>query len=193
MAETKVMDIRGLDELLKAIETMPDTAIPILTQAMEASTLLVAGVLRQYPPATESNQPGRIGRDGRPMGYYERGAGWWYPVVTERTMTGRTGKRLGKMRTKTAGVVGYKLIRSSQKLGKRWAVKVIAGEASVTGMIGTNVSYAEYVEGDKQAAIHAAHHWPTTTTALTETEPDIYALFDEALEKLKRAMLGPTG
>ena len=47
-----------------------------------------------YAPESEANAPGRTDRNGEPMGYYERGRGWWYPVKGRDTIL-QAGRLVG--------------------------------------------------------------------------------------------------
>lgn len=100
-------------ELLDAIEKAPQQVRTYLTDAMQDVLFMIQGEIgyASYPPATEANQPGRVDADGEPMGYYERGRGWWYPVKNAATLGGVNGVAEGaqdvysayrrhKMRTK---------------------------------------------------------------------------------------------
>lgn len=46
------------------------------------------GYAEGYPPSSEANLPGRIDEDGRPLGYYERNRGWWYPLLRRSSLGG---------------------------------------------------------------------------------------------------------
>lgn len=199
---TKVLDIEGFDELLKAIDAAPQTARPILRQAMQRALLLVKAIVADYPPATEANRPGRmtlINRGKRnvrmvPMGYYERGQGWWYPVVNKATLGvkplksagGITRTRANKLYgTQVSQVAGYKLRRVSEVLGKSWATAVTPDDDGVTGEIGNNASYAPEVQSaDRQWRVHAMRGWGTLEKALEDATPEIVEEFESAVEEL---------
>lgn len=191
MTDEKVIQIEGFDKLLDALEKAPETVMPLLKDAMTKSVRAVQARVAQYPGSTEANQPGRMSlRDHRPMGYYERGRGWWYPVMQPWTAEGQKfGKALGvlkssaKIRNATA-VQGYKLRAGgeSEMLGKSWTVAVSADKSGVVGEIGTNTSYAPWVQGDKQARFHAARDWGTVDQALADSQEDIDKFFGEALD-----------
>lgn len=205
---TKTLEIDGFDELLRAIDTAPQTARPLLRQAMQRALLLVKAIVADYPPATEANRPGRmtvINRGKRnarmvPMGYYERGQGWWYPVVNRATFAGVKGKSAGvialreKVLKKTGRVivrgtgqriVGYKLRRVSEVLGKSWATAVTPDEDGVTGEIGNNASYAPEVQSaDRQWRVHAMRGWGTLEKALEDATPEIIDEFEKGVEEL---------
>jgi len=127
-----------------------------------------------YAPESEANAPGRTDRNGEPMGYYERGRGWWYPVKGRDTIlqTGRlvgAGKGLSRARFgksfgvikggRKFGVAGYKLIPSSQQMGDRWAVAVQTDQDSVTGTLFNGASYSGLVQGSEQTALMAERQW----------------------------------
>ncbi len=127
-----------------------------------------------YAPEDEANAPGRIGPDGEPLGWYERGRGWWYPIKRMNTLqlAGRVagagaglsrakfGKRVGVVPGKrVSGVVGYKLIPSSEQMGDRWVVAVITEDDVVIGRLFNGASYSDYVQGLGQSALMAERQW----------------------------------
>ena len=146
MAEI-VVELKGFDEAIAWLERAPETANSLFAEAVERGLQAIAGRVKAYPPATEANRPGRVTRDGRPMGYYERGQGWWYPVKQAKTLGGvrlkSAGVRpLGRKAAKQMGAVGYKLIRSSERLREHWTTRIEKQPDGVEGVIGTGVSYA---------------------------------------------------
>jgi len=189
MTEPLSVEVEGLDELLEALETAPELVIPLLRQAMTKSVLKVQEKLSQYPPSTEANQPGRVSlKTRKPMGYYERGRGWWYPLMRPWAAGKKLGKAQGALKasaTVTAGsrVKGYRLAAggTSEMLGKSWTTEVTAGKGGVLGEIGTNTSYAPWVQGDQQTSQHAARGWVTVGQALAASTEEIEAYFLEAL------------
>jgi len=198
MADPNIIQIEGFDELLKALRDAPETVLPLLKEAMSKSVRAVQKRVAKYPPSTEANQPGRISvKTHRPMGYYERGRGWWYPIMQPWTNGGQKfGKALGVVKSsakirKATQVQGYKLAGGgeSEMLGKKWTVSVstaVSTGSTTTGMVGevgTNVGYAPWVQGDKQSRLHAARDWKTDDTALEESMEAINGFFGEALDK----------
>ena len=127
-----------------------------------------------YAPETAANAPGRVDRDGRPMGYYERGRGWWYPVMQRETinMAGRlAGAGMGRPKAKFGkavgvikggrrfGVAGYKLIPSSQQMGDRWVTALQSETDSITGTLFNGASYSGLVQGTEQTELMASIGW----------------------------------
>lgn len=191
MATTKYLDIKEFDEFLKALEHSPQKALPLAKEAMTQSVALIQDILAEYPPLNEGNQPGRYSlKNHRPMGYYERGRGWWYPVMQEKTLGKKIGVREGAVKTTqtqreySPKVRGYKLRRTSERLGSKWTMKVTSGTGYVQGEVGTTVSYADVVQGDKQAKMHKARGWKNADQALDEAEPEVMKFFGEATDKL---------
>lgn len=194
MADEVVVELKGFDEAIAWLERAPETAIPLFEQAMTRGLAAVAGRVKAYPPATEANRPGRVMADGRPMGYYERGQGWWYPVKQAKTLGGlrlktQGVKILGKRIAAKAGIAGYKLIRSSERLREHWTTQVTRLINGVEGTIGSVVSYAGTVQGfvsrdPRQAQLPASRDWPSIETALTDSLPDLEAAFAEAVDEL---------
>lgn len=193
------IEIDGLDELKKALQDAPEIAIPIAKEAMLKSIAAIEGRLKPYPPATDANRPGRVDKHGKPMGYYERGRGWWYPIMQASTLIaaaspdGESEIRFGKARgvlkakrkqQKAYGIAGYKLRATSEDLKGKWAKKVRRAGNGVEGIIGNSASYFDYVEGMHQAQIHAMRRWPRLDTALEDSIDDIEAAWGEALDQL---------
>ncbi len=190
---TEALEIKGLAELQRAIAAQPEKALPILTRKMDDAVKLLAGVVKTYPPATEANQPGRISiTTHRPMGFYDRGQGWWYPVMRSGTLGERPRKSAGALKGpagvgRALGIAGYKLRRTSERLREHWTTEVRTAAAAVEGTVGTNVSYADHVQGEQQAHIHQARGWVTLGTALDRTAPDILRLFEDGRDEIVAA------
>jgi len=184
----KTLDIPALADLFLWLDHAPELAQKELTVAMTRSVRLVESIVKPYPPATDSNKPGRVGKNGRAMGYYERGRGWWYPVMQAKTLGEVLGKAEGSISAPRKGsrVVGYKLSKcnTSQNLGRKWTVAVTSDSQSVEGVVGNTVDYAEYVQGKRQAAIHKLHDWKTLDDAVSEAEPAIMKEFENAADRI---------
>lgn len=199
--------IQGFDQLAKALKDSPAAVLPLVREAMLKSVLVVEGLLKTYPPETDANKPGRWRQiknkksvSLRPMGYYERRAGWWYPVMRGATLGPKPKKSEGAMTAKRArkayglvgsgGVAGYKLIRSSEDLGKHWTHEVQAASTGIIGIVGNIASYAVPVQGPRVVQIKRmkAIGWPNVDDALEQAMPDIEAAFSEAVDKLLEAL-----
>ena len=127
----------------------------------------------------------------RPMGYYERGRGYWYPVLKEKSLPEKLGKTRGAVKAKKiTGVAGYKLAKvrgkagGSELLGRKWTTAVTVADDGVVGEIGTNTSYADYVQGGRQNRIHARRGWPTLDATVDRLTAEIMAEFDQAAQDL---------
>lgn len=197
------IEIDGLEELKKALRDAPEIAIPIAKEAMFKSIAAIEGRVKPYPPSTDANQPGRVDAHGKPMGYYERGRGWWYPIIQRATMEAAAyrddegklhyGKSRGAIKAKrkqqqALGIAGYKLRATSEDLKGKWAKKVRQVGKGVEGIIGNSASYVDYVVGMSQARIHAERNWPRIDTALEDSIPDIEAAWTEALDELAKEL-----
>ena len=197
MSET-VLQIKGMDDLLKALETAPEVAVPLATRAMMQSLAVVQDELATYPPDSEANRPGRFDENGEPLGYYERGRGWWYPLkrpIYGPFQKGQLGKRggivrLGKKKAVTLKVAGYKLRRTSERLGTKWTNRVQVFDQAIVGEVGTTVSYADAVQGASQAGYHAQRGWQTADQVLEAKAPEIIQFFQQAADDLVRQLAG---
>ena len=100
---------------------------------IKAATLYIKGEIAQYPPGTSANVPGPY-----PKKWYVRG----YGPQWARAGGGWGGRR------------------KSETLGRKWGIKMQDG--GLTGVVGTNVSYARYVQDDElQARFHKSRGWRT--------------------------------
>lgn len=192
----KIINLKAMDTISDALKNAPEKILPILTRAMTLITRTVQANIAEYPPATDANRPGRANAAGEPLGYYERGRGWWYPVMREKTLGGNLGVLFGAELTSGAGkrykiksirtkAVGYKLANggTSEMLGRSWDSRIETTDNYVLGVISNNTSYAPYVQGDEQAAIHAARGWQTIDNAIIVSMPEIERLLDEAVDE----------
>jgi hypothetical protein len=198
MTDNDVISVEGFDELLKALEQSPETILPLLEKAMQKSVRAIQERVAEYPPSTEANQPGRISlKNHKPMGYYERGRGWWYPIMRPWSSDGqRFGKALGVIKSsavvrKGSAVQGYRLAGGgeSEQLGKSWTVNVRSGDGGVLGEVGTNTSYAPWVQGDRQWNVHGKRGWKTVDRATEESMEDITGFFSEALDEWNKTLV----
>lgn len=171
MAE-RVIEIEGLDELYRALEEMPDKAVPLVEKAMIRGLLSVQGRVEPYPPQPDRNRAGTFNTYVRGIGHFPKSS--------------FVGGRRKKRGAYTPGPHGGKVRRVSERLGSRWAIKVVTdvGNVSVTGTLGNNASYANVVQGDRQAAHHALTGWVTLDDAVDQSVEDVEAAFDEAIDQV---------
>ena len=189
-----VIDDSEFKELPEIFERMGEVAMPYAETAMQLSVDAVVGVVAEYPPSTEANEPGRMSlKTHQPMGYYERGAGWWYPVKRVKTLGPQRGTAHGAKGPKnkaqrelfeSMAVAGYKLRMTSERLMAQWTTRVNRVDDGLDGIIGNRASYKDYVNGMLQARIHAARGWKRIDAAIAEVEPDIDAAWKDFLDKL---------
>jgi hypothetical protein len=181
-------------QLLELFAKAPEAVMPYLVDAMTKSVLLIQDDMAQYPPETAANAPGRFDRNGKPMGYYERGRGSWYPIVRHETL-GKTGVARGsiteamaykRLKMKAPGtVVGYKLAGGgkSEQLGKHWTHDVSSDPTNVYGVVGNNVSYAIYVQGPKQSEVMAGIGWLKDIVEVQNRQGTLHAFLNEAVQQ----------
>jgi len=165
----KNLDVKGLEDLLKALDEAPQKAKPIMERAMGRSLELVEGVVKEYPP-----QPART--RARTFNTYERGFGH-YP---KSAFVGGTINAKGKRAARKAG----KVRMTSERLGTKWTSEVEITDDQVLGVIGNTASYAREVQGDYQTKFHAATGWVTLDQGIEQVEEDIYATFEEGADEL---------
>jgi hypothetical protein len=184
-------------KFFEALEN-PEGFLPILAEAMaNIMTEFVAGV-EKPAPESDANAPGRTDRNGRPMGYYERGRGWWYPIRTHNKLgLGRDLPRLGLnaraphtlgSRALIAkginGVAGYKLSAVSEQLEENWRADVIQNADEVIGILSNLASYGGYVQGVDQTALHQSREW-NTYLDIWESAHMQAVVVDETMKALK--------
>jgi hypothetical protein len=158
----------------------PDGFLPVLEASMKNILDEYKQVAEVYAPESEANRPGRFDKHGKPMGYYERGRGWWYPLMTRSTLQsnlrtiGEGMLKTGKSKAVNAfliagGVAGYRLIPSSQQMDKRWTVEVERKANEVIGILANSATYSGYVQGMEQTVLHASRQWRTVMTSWEDT------------------------
>lgn len=137
--------------------------------ALMAGAVAIKGKVAKYPPSRST--PGRYStRTHRPMGYYKRGTGWFYPLL-----------RGGKVR-------GYRNAKAtSETLGRRWTVRA-RGSAEV--VIGNNVSYGPWAQSrarvgnvGPQTRLLRAYNWQTIEDVAEQEGPRILARIESELQK----------
>ena len=203
----------GFAEFERALAEAPERAMAAMERAMHTSVNLLEGRAKVYPPATSANRPGRVRGDGRPMGYYERHRGWWYPLTTARTLGGsRYGKSRGPSALQEGGLVrapkalrgqvlAYRLAKkrgkpgSSEFLGQRWASEVRRDGTSILGVVGNTASYAGPVKGFREGDLRQSRRmqaigWPSIEDDFEAVTPDIQAAFDAAVDGLLKELAG---
>lgn len=194
--DPQTLYVDGFDDLRKAFDQAPQIAMPILVKAMDKSALAIIGEVEGYPPETAANHPGRVDKDGRPMGYYVRGEGWYYPIMRRETIAGiRSGRFTGVNRgtklTRAVGIAGYKRgKKTSEELGRSWAHKTAIEDNEIVTSIGNNASYVLPVQGpiQEQSRVMAGIGWEAIDNAIDKIMPDIDAIFSDAADEIVAAI-----
>ena len=151
--------IEGLDELVKALEKYPVQMKQGMRTTTKGALEILRGEIAQYPSASAANR--RPGVNGR--SWYERGYG-------TRTVTGR----------------GYP---TSEMLGRSWVTRIEGGPHSVLGTVGTNASYAPYVQDrGRQSRWHKRRGWKTIQDAVKAKATTIKRLYVAMARKLLARM-----
>lgn len=137
---------------------------------------------RNYPSSSEANTPGRFNAKTRkPMGYYLRGQGWFYPIM-RRNNTSETAavasKRAGFARgvSRSFEVAGYKLRATSERYGTQFYTRSATGDGYASVVIGNRASYATYLGFRRQAKLSAARGWRQLGEIAGEKRGQIAAL-----------------
>lgn len=82
-----VIQIKGLDELLKKLDSLQK--LDAIKPALKAAAVHVKGKIAQYPPSSEANDPNR-------RKWYERGYGPKWRLVSGEVHGKRTSETLGR-------------------------------------------------------------------------------------------------
>lgn len=168
MAE-KNLEIKGLEELLQALEETPERAKPILKEKMGVSLKLIEDEVKDYPP-----EPSRT--RAKTFNTYERGFGH-YP---KSAFVGGVPNAKAKRAARKAG----KARQTSERLGTKWTSEVEITNEAVVGVMGNTASYADEVQGERQPAFHALTGWITIDQGMEQAEAGIYAQFEEGANEL---------
>jgi len=145
--------IENLPELIAALKAFPKDVQRGFKIAMRVAGEVVRSGVAQYPSGTAANMPPGLNS----YSWYERGFG-------TRTVTGRA-------------------YATSEALGRSWTVKVKSTRRYVRGTIGTNASYAEWVQGKKQAGFHRMRNWKTVEQVLFTRRGRIWRVFGDVVKR----------
>lgn len=148
---------------------------------------------RNYPSSSEANTPGRFNpKTRRPMGYYLRGQGWFYPIMQRANVdetAATASKRAGFARgvSRSFQVAGYKLRATSERYGTQFYTRASSGGGYVSVVIGNRASYATYLGFRRQARIPAARGWRKLGDIAFERRGEIAAIVREHIvEAIKK-------
>lgn len=114
------IEVEGMDELIKKLEKLGQ--LDKVRAGLRAAGVYLKGLMTKYPPATEANIPAGPGSH-----WYKRGTGSFYWRIRDNAK------------------VSYG--KKSEVLSSKWASKYDKNKFEV--QIGTNVSYAKFVQGPK--------------------------------------------
>ena len=204
MSDEPTIDLSQVTGFQDALAQSPQAFIPYAVDAMTESVRLIQGGMAEYPPATEANQPGRFSlKDHKPLGFYQRGLGWWYPIMKKTTLeaaaSGKYGKTRGvvkasKLIRAVSQVQGYKLEAggTSEQLGKSWTADVQSSEDGVTGEVGTNTSYAGDVQGEEQSQVLAKYGWDEhrIDVVVDDLMPDLDEIWSGVADQFVHSLAG---
>jgi len=71
--------------------------------------------------------------------------------------------------------------KTSETLGRKWTIGERDG--GLTWIVGNNVTYGPFVQGDKQAAFHRERGWKTTDQVAEEEADTVNKFVQEHIEK----------
>ena len=155
---TSAIRIEGLEELSKKITTL-ESMVPVKA-GMKAAALHVKGKIATYPPSSEANVPKTSGS------WYERGYG-------TKWVGGTGGKKTSEMLGRSSGM--------SSDFGS-WKSK--STRNGLTWVIGNNVSYGPFVQGEKQAAFHKRRGWLTTDQVAKQETAHVTKFVKDHIDKV---------
>jgi hypothetical protein len=70
---------------------------------------------------------------------------------------------------------------TSETLGRKWTIK--SRDGGMSAVVGNNVSYGIFVQGEKQAAFHARRGWKTTEQVADKEGPRVREYIAEAIRR----------
>lgn len=155
---TARIEIKGLEKLAKKIKTLEQ--MEAVKQVLKDSAREMAGHMKVYPPSSEANVPRTVAGTGTVLPWYERGWGTRY--------IGGGGRN------------------TSEKLDKSWAgAKPQIRKKGLEVAIGTNVSYAPFVQAhDEQATFHKKRGWKTEKQILEREQDGIVDQLKDDIQKI---------
>lgn len=132
-----------------------DTGLARLTQGngfkrgLAAAALELAGELKKYPPVRRGPQPFKTRKQQRAFFAMLKSGEITVPYVRGSA-------------------------KGSQKLGQSWTTRASAG--GLVQSVGTNVSYARFVVGEKQSMYHKVTGWKTAEQVAKAMETRILSI-----------------
>jgi hypothetical protein len=172
--------IEGDEQVAAAFAAAPGLARALFDRAARQGLQSLEGVLKPYPP-----QPPRD--RAKTFNTYVRGIGRF----PKSAFVGAQRKGRGAYKP---GPRGGQVRRTSEQLGKRWQSRVYPQAVGITAMLSNPVSYAQYVQGEKQPYYHLQTGWKTVWAARLEKMGEIVQRFRDAaralVDAVKRMMAG---
>ena len=86
----------------------------------------------------------------------------------------------GSKWTRADGSIGGR--KTSEMLGRKWTTET--RNRGLTAVVGNNVSYGPYVQGEKQAAFHKARGWKTAEDVAKEETDEVVRFITGAINKI---------
>ena len=153
---TDTITIKGLDKLTKKIKNIEGLK-PVIA-ALKAGATHIKGKIAEYPPAERAHRPQPFISDKQRR--------WFFAAL-----------RSGEIE------VPYRRTFSpnSETLSKKWTIGERDG--GLTQIIGNNVSYGPFVQGNKQTAFHRVTGWKTTDQVAEEEAKTVNKFVQEHIEK----------
>lgn len=147
----------SVDSLFRKLDRI--AAIEVLRAPMEASLLSLQADLTDYPPPPQRPYPKML-RTPKQRKYF-----FW---------------ALGK------GIIKVPYTRTG-KLGQSWTWKITETGTGLRGTVGTNMSYAKWVQNEESQAMIHRSNWPTDARVVDRRRAEIGRRFAAAI---KRATAG---
>ena len=156
MPEGVEVKIEGMDELIKKLDKLGKMST--IHAGMKAAANILKGLMTVYPDETAANFP-----DGPGSSWYQRGKGSLYWRIRDNAR------------------VSYG--KKSEVLSSKWTMKYNESKSEAT--IGTNVSYAKFVQGPKgtQAKAMAKIGWRGVDVVANKELPRIQEMLFAAVKR----------
>jgi len=150
----------SVDGLFRQMDRM--AAIGVLRPPMEASLMVLQDDLTDYPPRPQRPYPKML-RTAKQRRYF-----FW---------------------ALKQGIIKVPYTRTG-KLGQSWTWEITRTGAGLRGVVGTNLSYARWVQKEESQAMIHRGNWLTDARAVSRRRSEIGRRFMAAIRQARAGMIG---
>jgi len=190
------IEVEGLEQVQRALAVAPQIAAPEIEKAVGRSLIAIYGKAGPYPPQPPRDRAESFNTYMRGIGHFPRSsfvgakrkARGAYAAGPRGGQVRRTSEDLGQKAAHKTFFSGYMATTRGQ-----WKTKGRVTAQGFLGILGNTASYADYVQGEKQASYHAQTGWVKLSDAARQVTTQIQQLFNNAAmaiaKALRRAMM----